>query len=84
MKRVLPVLLLNAALAVLAALVAGQPVGRLFAGMFDEPSAPPGSVGFPLWVVYALWLVGLLLLYPLCRWFAGVKQRRRDWWLSYL
>jgi uncharacterized membrane protein len=27
---------------------------------------------------------GLLLLYPLCRWFAGVKRRRRDWWLSYL
>ena len=23
-------------------------------------------------------------LYPLCRWFAGVKARRRDWWLGYL
>jgi hypothetical protein len=23
-------------------------------------------------------------LYPACRWFAGVKRRRRDWWLSYL
>jgi hypothetical protein len=27
---------------------------------------------------------GLLILYPLCRWFAEVKRRRRDWWLSYL
>jgi hypothetical protein len=35
-------------------------------------------------VVYAMWIVGLILLYPLCRWFAGVKARRRDWWLSYL
>jgi len=26
----------------------------------------------------------LLLLYPLSRWFADLKQRRRDWWLSYL
>jgi hypothetical protein len=23
-------------------------------------------------------------LYPACRWFANVKRRRRDWWLSYL
>jgi len=22
--------------------------------------------------------------HPLCKWFAGVKQRRRDWWLSYI
>jgi hypothetical protein len=26
----------------------------------------------------------VLLLYPLCKWFAGVKARRKDWWLSYL
>jgi hypothetical protein len=31
-----------------------------------------------------MWILGLILLYPLCRWFAGVKARRRDWWLSYL
>ena len=43
-----------------------------------------GFHGFALWVVYAVWLVGVLLLYPLCKWFAGVKARRRDWWLSYL
>jgi len=23
-------------------------------------------------------------LYPVCAWFAAMKQRRRDWWLSYL
>jgi hypothetical protein len=26
----------------------------------------------------------ILVLYPLCRWVADVKARRRDWWLSYL
>jgi hypothetical protein len=31
-----------------------------------------------------IWVIGLLLLYPFCRWFAEVKRRRRDWWLSYL
>lgn len=44
----------------------------------------PANYGYDLWVVYAVWIVVILLLYPLCRWFAGLKQRRRDWWLSYL
>jgi hypothetical protein len=36
-------------------------------------------------VVYAAWAAGLVLLYPACRRFAGVKARRRDIsWLSYL
>jgi hypothetical protein len=26
----------------------------------------------------------VLALYPACRWFAGVKARRREAWLSYL
>jgi hypothetical protein len=24
------------------------------------------------------------LIYPLCKWYARVKERRTDWWLSYL
>ena len=44
----------------------------------------PAGYGYPLWVVYAVWIAVLALLYPACLWFAGVKQRRRDWWLSYL
>jgi len=44
----------------------------------------PPDYGFSLWVVYAVWVLVLLLLYPACRWFAGLKQRRHDWWLGYL
>ena len=44
----------------------------------------PADYGFPLWVVFAVWVVVLALLYPVCLWFARVKQRRKDWWLSYL
>lgn len=44
----------------------------------------PPDYGYPLWVVYVVWIAMLLLLYPVCRWFARLKQRRRDWWLSYL
>jgi uncharacterized membrane protein len=44
----------------------------------------PPDYGFPLWTVYVVWVVVLLLLYPACRWFARLKQRRHDRWLSYL
>jgi uncharacterized membrane protein len=44
----------------------------------------PVDYGFPLWTVYAVWVVVLLLLYPACLWFARLKQRRHDWWLTYL
>ena len=44
----------------------------------------PVDYGFPLWTVYAVWIVVLLLLYPVCLWFARFKQRRHDWWLTYL
>jgi uncharacterized membrane protein len=44
---------------------------------------PPGWPA-PLPVVYLIWIGVVLVLYPLCRWFAGVKARRSDAWLSYL
>ena len=40
--------------------------------------------GYGLGVVYLIWIAYVVALYPLCRWFEGVKQRRRDWWLGYL
>ena len=70
---------------IVAGLIAGQPVGWQFESPIDKFShPPPPGVGFRLWVVYLCWIVGVLWLYPLCKWFAGVKARRRDWWLSYL
>lgn len=69
-------------LSVLLHLAFGKPVKWLFLMPLGAP--PESGIGFNLAVVYLVWLAGVLLLYPLCRWFAGVKQRRRDWWLSYL
>jgi uncharacterized membrane protein len=46
-----------------------------------------GKVGhgwFALRGVYLVWICVVAALYLPCRWFAGVKARRRDWWLSYL
>jgi uncharacterized membrane protein len=54
---------------------------QLLAGF---PNAPPPGWGYGLAGVYGFWIVIVVALYPLCRWFAGVKARRSDWWLSYL
>jgi hypothetical protein len=45
-------------------------------------TSPPGW-GYPLPIIYLIWAVVVLTLYPLCRWFAGLRQRRSDAWLSY-
>jgi uncharacterized membrane protein len=44
----------------------------------------PKEATFGLPVVYGIWIAVVASLYFPCRWFAGVKARRRDWWLSYL
>jgi uncharacterized membrane protein len=44
----------------------------------------PADYGWDLWVVYAVWLAVIVLMYPLCRWFVELRQRRQASWLSYL
>jgi hypothetical protein len=44
--------------------------------------APPDA-GFGLLVTYGVWVIVVLLLYPVCVRFADLKRRRRDVWLSY-
>jgi uncharacterized membrane protein len=48
------------------------------------PFTQPPGWGYPLPIVYLAWLSVVAMLYPACRWYAAVKQRRSDWWLSYL
>jgi uncharacterized membrane protein len=52
--------------------------------MGGPPDLFPAGFGYDLWVVYAVWALIVVGLYPACRWFATVKERRRDWWLTYL
>jgi len=61
----------------------GKPIWWLFKTPIDWNNIGP-DMGFNLGVVYLSWIAGVAFLYPLCKWFAGVKQRRKDWWMSYL
>ncbi|MDQ6787977.1 MAG: heparan-alpha-glucosaminide N-acetyltransferase domain-containing protein [Acidobacteriota bacterium] len=69
---------------VLLGLLAGRSVGFYFLNFPASSSDAPPDAGFPLWVVYAAWLAGLILLYPLCRWYGKIKQGKRDFPFSYL
>lgn len=48
------------------------------------PFSQPPAWGAPPPVIYMIWLAVILMMYPLCRWFARVKQRGGAWWLGYL
>lgn len=57
--------------------------------MFESPdlahfpiTQPPGW-GLTLPFVYLLWAFVVIALYPLCRWYAALKQRSSNPWLSY-
>ena len=70
------------ALAVLFAWAVYGDASWLFGGAL--PQRKPAGYGLSLPGIYAVSLLAVVLLYPACRWFAALKQRRRDWWLSYL
>jgi uncharacterized membrane protein len=53
-------------------------------GAFRPPPGHAGSPEWPLPAAYLAWAATLLVLYPLCRWFAQLKSRRPEGWLSYL
>ena len=58
--------------------------------MFESPDlgaypfTPPPNWGLSLPGIYLLWIVVVVMLYPLCSWYAGVKRRQTTPWLSYL
>jgi hypothetical protein len=48
------------------------------------PGVYPADYGWSLAVTYLVTAGVVAAMYPLCRWFAGLKARRHAWWLSYL
>ncbi|MBS1811139.1 MAG: DUF1624 domain-containing protein [Acidobacteria bacterium] len=60
----------------------GHPAEALY-GNPPRPEAP-SDFGYSLPIVYLVWIGIVVLLYPACRWFADLKKRRKEVWLSYL
>jgi uncharacterized membrane protein len=63
-------------------------VGTVSPWLFEnhplEPPTVPAGETWGLGTLYLVWLVTVVGLYPLCRWFAALKARRTEWWLRYL
>ena len=53
-----------------------------------DPNSPfyfrPAAFGYNLVTVYGIWLLVVLIMYPLCKWYGNYKWSHRQWWLSYL
>jgi uncharacterized membrane protein len=53
-------------------------------GIDKYPFTPPPEWGYALPVIYLTWVIVVIVLFPACRWFAGIKARSHAHWLSYL
>ena len=57
----------------------------VYAALMLASGSPPENLRVGLAAAYVAWAALIAALYPVCRWFAGLKRRRRDWWwLAYL
>jgi uncharacterized membrane protein len=73
-------------LAVLASWLRYGEIGEMFRSpdLNHFPFSQPLAWGESLPVIYAIWIGVVLILYPLCRWYARVKHNNKSRWLSYL
>jgi uncharacterized membrane protein len=69
---------------VLLSYLAGKDTAYLFYNFPASATGAPPGAGFPLWVVYVVWIAGLIILYPLCLWYSKVKQGKQGFPYSYL
>lgn len=64
--------------------------GHTLQQAYDRPPNTPfyfvvAGEGYGLPMVYAVWIVVVALLYPLCKWYDRYKTNHKEqWWLSYL
>jgi uncharacterized membrane protein len=84
---VLHLFVLHAVAVIAAGFQYGEPLFLLrhkLPTLFGRSPDFPADYGYGLIATYGWWLLVVILLYPACRWFANLKARRRDPWLSYL
>ena len=69
----------------LLAMLAAQLTGFGWKAMVADIFPQIKGFGFPLYVVYLIWIGVVLALYPLCKWYDRYKTAHKEkWWLSYL
>ena len=72
----------------LALVVSAATTGQVDPWLFqNHPMGnPPPPEGYPwsLGTLYLVFAISIVILYPLCRWYAGFKARRSEWWLRLL
>ena len=44
----------------------------------------PNDFGYDLWIVYLIWIVLVIGIYPLCKKYSRYKASHNYWWLSYV
>ena len=74
-------------LAVIGVAVSGHPASDMtFLTNWVTANAQLKGYGFGLVTVYGVWIGVVIVLYPLCKWFAGYKRSHQGQkkWLSYL
>jgi len=76
--------LIHALALVVSKIRQGEISSWLFANHPMGNPPPPDGYIWNLSLLYLVWAVAIVILYFACRWFADLKTRRKDWWLSYL
>jgi uncharacterized membrane protein len=73
------------ALAVIVSLVRlGTVSPWLFANHPMGNGPPPAGYTWSLALLYLVFAIAVVVLYPACRWFGALRARGSDWWLRYL
>jgi uncharacterized membrane protein len=74
-------------LAIVAVVASGRPwTQMIFTTMQSAKDSPwLTGYGFSLAGTYMVWILVVVLLYPLCKWYDRYKSNHKEkWWLSYL
>jgi uncharacterized membrane protein len=72
-------------LAVFAALLTGYSLSDMIIEIWVNYEPSLKGYGFSLWVVYAIWIIMIIGLYPICKRYNIYKANNRSkWWLGYL
>ncbi|WP_205512425.1 DUF1624 domain-containing protein [Longitalea arenae] len=73
------------ALAVLAAVLSGYSWSDMILTGWVSMNSQLQGYGYSLAFVYVLWIIIVIGVFPLCKWFDNYKRlHRTKWWLSYI